>query len=534
MISIASLSISQVLVISATSFAVYYVANAIYCIFFHKLSTYPGPFFAKFSGLPSFYHTYRGNRHVWLWQCHEIYGDVVRSSYDTLMFSDPNTYREIYGSHANVEKAWQFGIWPKDATAVSTFACTNKTVHKRRRRNLEYAFCDRAVRSAELFVAQHTDRWGPLLAEGAGDGWSEPRNMTEWANSFVFDILCDLCFGWTYETKKPGPNKLRTVPDDVAQYMKFTYTIFYSPVIRIWLFLKPRGLDNLLIQLAPPSVRLFMDFVVDNLHERLAQAKLEEKNGIQSDRGDMLSYLINAKDADTGTPAYDFIDLNEEANMLTAAGADTTSAVIAALFFYLVHNANVLQTLVSEIRTTFSSVDDIKTGKQLQSCVYLHACIDETLRMNPHGGSESRRQVLPGGLRINDTIIPADTIIGGDVYAIHHNPDIFPSPFVFRPERWIASPNVSTASVKACEGAVFAFSYGARACPGKSLARMELAITMARLVYKYDFRGVPGGTEGMGGSDMMWGRRQRTQFQVWDYMVAHRDGPMVQFRGRVW
>jgi cytochrome P450 len=141
------------------------------------------------------------------------------------MFSDPDTYREIYGSRANVAKAWQFGIWPKDATAVSTFACTDKDVHKRKRRNLEYAFCDRAVRSAELFVAQHTDRWGPLLAEGAGDGWSEPRNMTEWANSFVFDILCDLCFGWTYETKKPGPNKLKTVPYDVAQYMKFTYTV---------------------------------------------------------------------------------------------------------------------------------------------------------------------------------------------------------------------------------------------------------------------------------------------------------------------
>ena len=87
-------------------------------------------------------------------------------------------------------------------------------------------------------------------------------------------------------------------------------------------------------------------------------------------------------------------------------------------------------------------------------------------------------------------------------------------------------------SVKACEGAVFAFSYGNRGCPGKSLARMELAITMARLLWQYDLRGMPGGTEGMGGPEMMWGRRQKTQFQVWDFMVAHRNGPMVQFRQR--
>lgn len=149
------------------------------------------------------------------------------------MFADPDTYREIYGSHANVQKSWQFGIWPKDATAVSTFACTHKNNHKRKRRNLEFAFCDRAIRSAEPFVTEHTDRWGPILvggAENTNDGWSEPRNMTEWADSFVFDILCDLCFGWTYETKRPGPNKLRTVPSDVALYMKFTYKVRSSSI----------------------------------------------------------------------------------------------------------------------------------------------------------------------------------------------------------------------------------------------------------------------------------------------------------------
>ena len=85
------------------------------------------------------------------------------------------------------------------------------------------------MRGAEPYIIQHSDRWGPILVEGAGDGWSEPRNMTEWSDSYVFDILCDLCFGWTYETKKPGPNKLRTVPHDVAQYMKFTYTVRLFP-----------------------------------------------------------------------------------------------------------------------------------------------------------------------------------------------------------------------------------------------------------------------------------------------------------------
>lgn len=277
---------------------------------------------------------------------------------------------------------------------------------------------------------------------------------------------------------------------------------------------------------------LYQNFVDKNLKDRLKQAEISEKTGQQTQRDDMLSFLINVKNEETGQPAYDPLELCEEANMLTAAGADTTSAVIAALFFYLIHNSQVTEKLVTEIRTTFDSADDIKTGKQLQSCKYLWASIDEALRMNPHGGSESRRQVLPGGQRIKDDIVPPGYIIGGDVFSIHHNPEIFPSPFQFRPERWIEGEGVTAEDIKAREAAIFAFSYGVRSCPGKSLARMELAITMARLLFRYDFRGLPGDTEGQGCEELGWGRREKTQFQVWDYMVAYRNGPMVQFRNR--
>ncbi|KAF2726588.1 cytochrome P450 [Polyplosphaeria fusca] len=138
--------------------------------------------------------------------------------------------------------------------------------------------------------------------------------------------------------------------------------------------------------------------------------------------------------------------------------------------------------------------------------------------MNPYGGSESRRQVLPDGIRIKDDVLPPGSIIGGDVYTIHHNPEIFPDPFRFQPERWIVGNGVTAEDVKAREGAVFTFSYGVRSCPVKGLARMELAVTMARLIFQYDFRSVPGDTEGQGNHEMGWGGgRQKTQFQVWDY-----------------
>ncbi len=114
------------------------------------------------------------------------------------MFSDPGAYRDIYGSKANVQKSWHVKIRPKDRTAVSTITCIDKATHKRRRRNLEHAFSNRAVRSAEPFVVEHSDRWSLLLVAGTEDSWSEPRNMTQWADSLIFDMFCDLCSGKTW------------------------------------------------------------------------------------------------------------------------------------------------------------------------------------------------------------------------------------------------------------------------------------------------------------------------------------------------
>lgn len=67
--------------------------------------------------------------------------------------------------------------------------------------------------------------------------------------------------------------------------------------------MKPRGLNHLLMKLAPHSVKAYQDFVAKNLDERLKQANIDEKSGKQTHRDDMLSYLINVKDGETGKPA---------------------------------------------------------------------------------------------------------------------------------------------------------------------------------------------------------------------------------------
>jgi len=162
----------------------------------------------------------------------------------------------------------------------------------------------------------------------------------------------------------------------------------------------------------------------------------------------MFHFLISAKHPDTGAPAYTKEELWAEASMLILGGADTTAVTLSGIFFYLVRDEQRLGKLVKEIRSTFSSAEDIVPGPELQSCVYLKAVIEETMRLAPAGTSEMSREVLAGGTTINGEHYPAGVIIGAASWAQSRN-YVYGDPYIFRPERWIVDEEngVTAASI---------------------------------------------------------------------------------------
>lgn len=256
-------------------------------------------------------------------------------------------------------------------------------------------------------------------------------------------------------------------------------------------------------------------------------------------RDDMFHYLFQAKDPDTGKTAYTPDELLGEAQLLILAGADTTTTAISAAFFYITHNPHTYTTLKHELLTTFTSVDEIRSGPKLSSCKYLRACLDESMRMSPPVAGDLARKVLPGGMQLEGDMIPAGTSVATDTYALHHNEQIFPDPFHFRPERWIADEKnnkTTAADVARAESAFSPFSTGPRGCVGKNLAYLELMITVGRVLYGMDMVRVnddeQGGKVGAGDPNGMWGRRCEGQYQLKDNFLAKKDGPWVRVKAR--
>jgi cytochrome P450 len=217
-------------------------------------------------------------------------------------------------------------------------------------------------------------------------------------------------------------------------------------------------------------------------------------------------------------------------------GSDTSSTVLATLFFYLTRYLDVKHKLFQEISSTFSSVEEIQMGTKLFSCVYLRACIDEAMRMNPPAGGAMWREVDSKGAFINGEFIDPGFDVGTSMYAIHHNETYYPDPYVFDPDRWIESDTNPAAAVGAARACLNPFSLGPRGCIGRALALMESRVTLARVMWTFDFKKPEGdlGKVGEGRLRDRGGRHRVNEFQLVDHLTSDKDGPYIQFKKRAW
>jgi cytochrome P450 len=355
--------------------------------------------------------------------------------------------------------------------------------------------------------------------------------VVELTHSFLLDIMGDLVFGKSFGTLAAKPEN-RDAIRLLGRAARRNYTIGAMP------FLHKSGLERWL----PPFRGLHLDrlqylaFGKRQVVERSQDTSLEN-----SGRKDIFHYLLGARDPETGE-GMSRSDLWMESNTLTVAGSDTSSTTLSATLYYLLRNPACLQRVTSEIRSTFSQKDDIRTGPKMQSCHYLRACIDEAMRMS-------------------------GVDVGTCTYAIQHHEDYVVEPFKYDPSRWLqqvgsksqvshvrqrsdsgvalSGPLAARDATKSNEYAALhqdrealnsvsaPFSLGNRACLGKPLVYMEISIAIARLVFEYEMRLVesePGDASVR--ADIVSGKRRAGEYHLRDWFLGKNEGPIVEFAGR--
>jgi cytochrome P450 len=243
-------------------------------------------------------------------------------------------------------------------------------------------------------------------------------------------------------------------------------------------------------------------------------------------RKDIFHFILQSRDPDTGL-GFTREQLHADANLLVAAGSDGVGIALSASMFYLLHNPRVLEKLICEIRTSFTSVDDICLPK-INSLPYLNAVYEESLRMSPPIPSALPRTVLPDGLDVDGLHIPAGVDVGVPAYAIHHNELYYPDSWVFQPERWLGKGE----AVAVAKRAYSPFSVGPMSCIGKNVAHVAFKLALAQLLFVYDVRSSGDKLIGGGAANLEPRRRREGEYQMIDWFVGYPEGPFVQFRAR--
>lgn len=166
------------------------------------------------------------------------------------------------------------------------------------------------------------------------------------------------------------------------------------------------------------------------------------------------------------------------------AGFDTTSGLLQQVSFELAMNVECLQKLQQEIDSVSMDLDKKSISYEaLHKMKYLDMVISETLRKWPPAPQIDRSCVKDYDIDIGKgktvTIKKGQTIFL-PIYHIHHDPNYFPDPEKFDPNRFNDENKDSIIS-----GSYFPFGMGPRVCIGSRFALMEAKVLIFNFFAKF-------------------------------------------------
>jgi cytochrome P450 len=181
-----------------------------------------------------------------------------------------------------------------------------------------------------------------------------------------------------------------------------------------------------------------------------------------AERGDILSLLLSARTED-GELLSDQ-ELRDELLTLVLAGFETTANSLAWTWERLVRTPAAYKRLRTAVRRDERAEEHVE------------AAIVEGMRCRPVIPIIGRRVTVPW--RLGEYVLPAGTGLSISILLVHHREDVYPDPFVFRPERWLDQ--------KPGTYEWLPFGGGTRRCLGAALAMAEQRIVLHAIAQQLD------------------------------------------------
>jgi cytochrome P450 len=354
------------------------------------------------------------------------YGDAftvrfLGSARPTVMLSNPEAIRALYAEQShNLPPGRTLALRP--IMGSSSVLLLEGPEHLTLRKAMLPPFHGERMRSYESIVREVAER------EIASWPDSEPFALHPRMQAVTLEVILSAVFGVTdHERRSQLRERLPLLLGDTSSIgLQFR-------------FLLSRRFGR-----GDPMARL--NEVVRNVDEPLLREIAARRDDPDlKDRQDILSLLMRTPMED-GNPMSDR-ELRDQLVTLLLAGHETTATALAWTFDLLLRHPATLERLTAEVDE--GSSDD-----------YMRAVVAESLRLRPVVPLAGRR--LAVALEAGELSLPAGTDVTPAIWLTHTRPDLYPEPYVFRPERFLENPPPRNGwipfggSIRRCIGAAFA------------------------------------------------------------------------------
>ncbi|CAH1788102.1 unnamed protein product [Owenia fusiformis] len=313
------------------------------------------------------------------------------------------------------------------------------------------------------------EKWKQLI----GSDGVRSIDMFEHVSLHTLDSILKCAFGYESNCQQDGRNNpyikyIYELSELVTQ--RFRFPPYHSDLIY---YLSPAGYR---FRRATRFARAFTQDVVRKRREHLKNKQDANENGVKRKYLDFLDILLVTKDED-GNGLSDQ-EIQDEVDTFMFEGHDTTASGISWCLYNLANNPECQDKCRQEAYEVIGDREHF-SWEDMPKLNYIHMCIKESLRTHPPVANIVRKTTKPVTFP-DGRKAPEDTRMGLGIYAVHHNPAVWPDPEKYDPERF--SPDNSK---NRPPHAYIPFSAGPRNCIGQNFAMNEMKTCIANVVRNF-------------------------------------------------
>lgn len=301
-------------------------------------------------------------------------------------------------------------------------------------------------------------------------------NVREMFARFTTDVIGTCAFGLECNSLKDPNAKFREIGMKVFDQ---PFTFIFK---RLLIISSPELSRSLGLRSFPADVGdFFIKAVNDTIEHRL-------KNNVKRDDFiDLLMAMRNEEKsnsmADTDMEGLSMNEIAAQCFVFFLAGFETSSTASSFTIYELAQNQPIQDKLRTHIREVLAKHDGQLNYESLKDMTYLEQCLKEGMRKYPPLPILNRRVSTPGyKLPGTDITLKVNTMVSVPIYSIHRDPDIYPEPEKYDPDRF--SPEEVE---KRHPFAFLPFGEGPRNCIGERFGMMQAKIGLTILLNNYKF-----------------------------------------------